>query len=387
MHKVQIFRMPSTIHFGQNAAAFVGREVLRLRCNTPFLVTDKFLLQAGILEPVLNSLKEIGIKPVLYDAVSAEPTLQHVNDGLELFQKERCDLLLSCGGGSVIDTAKAIAALATNQGNITDFMGIGKIKNNCRPHIAIPTTAGTGSEATPTTIITDTKNNVKMLVISEKLIPDVAIVDPLLTLKMPQSITAGTGLDALVHAIEAYVSVKATSMSDDFALSAITLLGANLPVAWSNPDNLEARSHTMLGALKAGISFANSSVALVHGMSRPLGALFHIPHGISNATLLTAVTRFSIPGNPTRYSRIGQALGLDTKTLHPLKGAHLAADFIEDLVHTLKCPSLSGLGITKDQLDENVEKMANDAIASGSPGNNPRRATLAEIVELYYAVL
>lgn len=387
MGQVFLFRIPAAIRFGENAAQDIGVDILNLGCSKPLIVTDKFLLDSGILEPILSSLKKEGISPVIFDGVHAEPGMQVVTAGLEVLQKNSCDSLISCGGGSPIDTAKAIATVATNKGSIRDFMGIDKVPNACLPHIAVPTTAGTGSEATPTTIITDEEQDVKMLIISGKLVPQVAIVDPLLTLKMPQNVTAGTGVDALVHAVEAYVSVKANAMSDDFALSAISLLGKGLLKAWSNPGNIEARSQTMLGALKAGIAFANSSVALVHGMSRPIGAIFHIPHGISNATLFAAVTRFSIPGAPERYAEVAKAFGLDVDGMHPLQAAECAADFIEQLVRTLNVPSLSGLGISKDDLDKNVEKMAQDAIASGSPLNNPRRATKKEIIELYYAAL
>lgn len=385
MRQASLFRVPAIIRFGENAAQYIGAEILNLGCSKPLLVTDKFLLDSGILDPVLHSLKKHNISPVIYDGVRAEPGMNVVNEGLALLRHHCCDSLISCGGGSPIDTAKAIATLATNKGCMRDFMGIDNVALPCLPHIAVPTTAGTGSEATPTTIITDEEQNVKMLIISGKLIPQVAVVDPLLTLQMPQSITAGTGVDALVHAVEAYVSVKANCMSDDFALSAISLLGKSLLQAWSNPTNVTARGDVMLGALKAGIAFANSSVALVHGMSRPIGAVFHVPHGISNATLFAAVTRFSIPGAPERYRDVAKAFGLNVEGLHPLQAAECAASFIEQIVHTLNVPSLSGLGISKESLDENVEKMARDAIASGSPCNNPRQASEKEIIELYYA--
>lgn len=385
MNQTSLFRVPAAIRFGENSAQHIGAEVANLGCSQPLLVTDKFLLDSGILEPVLQSLQKEGITPTIYDGVRAEPGLRVVDEGLRCLRQGNCDCLISCGGGSPIDTAKAIATLATNEGSMQDFMGIDKVPLACLPHIAVPTTAGTGSEATPTTIITDEEQNVKMLIISGKLIPQVAVVDPLLTLKMPQSITAGTGIDALVHAVEAYVSVKANPLSDDYALSAISLLGGSLLQAWSNPTNVNARSEAMLGALKAGIAFANSSVALVHGMSRPVGAIFHIPHGISNATLFAAVTRFSIPGAPQRYRDVAEALGLPVKGLHPLQAAECAVDFIDQLVQTLNVPRLSGLGISREDLDKNVEKMARDAIASGSPLNNPRQASQKEIIELYYA--
>lgn len=379
-----LFRSPGTIHFGQGATQYIGAELNNLGCSRPLFVTDKFLIDSGLLSPILDSLEFQGVSPVIFDGVCAEPDIDVVDGGLDLLREKSCDCLISCGGGSPIDTAKAIATLATNEGTMRSFMGVNKVPKDCLPHIAVPTTAGTGSEATPTTIITDSQQNEKMLIISGKLIPQVAVVDPLLTLGMPQGITAGTGVDALVHAVEAYVSVKATPMSDDFALAAIRLLGKSLLAAWSNPTNIEARSDTMLGALKAGLAFANSSVALVHGMSRPVGAIFHIPHGISNATLFAGVTRFSIPGAPQRYADVATAFGVSTRGMHVLEAAEQAANYIDRLVTTLNIPTLSGLGMSKVDLDTHVEKMARDAIASGSPMNNPRRATEKEIIELYY---
>jgi alcohol dehydrogenase class IV len=287
------------------------------------------------------------------------------------------------GGGSVIDTAKSIAIMVTNAGSFEDYKGFDKIPKEGAPLIAIPTTAGTGSEVTQYTIITDTKTSVKMLISSPFLMPQKAIVDPLLTLSMPRSLTAVTGIDALTHAIEAYVSIKAQPMSDIFCLSAIELISGNLRQAWSNGNNIEARDKTMLGALQAGIAFNNSSVALVHGMSRPIGAYFHVPHGVSNAALLSTVAEFSLIGNPARYTRIAQAMGENVEHLTTLEAADLAAKSIKRLIKDIKIPSLQELGVDKVELDKLAPKMAEDAIASGSPANNPRQATMEEIVELY----
>ena len=249
----------------------------------------------------------------------------------------------------------------------------------------MPTTAGTGSEATLFTIITDTERDVKMLIGSPYLMPRVAIVDPQLTMGMPRHITAATGIDALTHAIEAYVSRKAQPMSDIMALSAVKLLYFNLPIAFAQPDNLEARSNTLLGALQAGIAFSNASVALVHGMSRPIGALFHVPHGVSNAALLGEVMEFSLSGNYARYADIAVAMG--APRTDDITTAQIGAAKVRELVRQLEIPTLSKLGVSKEKLEPVAQKMAEDAIASGSPGNNPRIATKMEIVTLYYAAL
>jgi alcohol dehydrogenase class IV len=308
----------------------------------------------------------------------------YTEEGLKAYKDSGADFLIAVGGGSPIDAAKAIAALATNPGRkVTEFLGANKIANPGSPLIAIPTTAGTGSEVTQFTIITDTDRDVKMLIASPMIMPRVALVDPLLTLSMSQNITMATGLDALTHAIEAYVSVKAHPLTDTLALQAIRIIAANLRQAWSNGDNVEARTHMMIGSLHAGMAFSNASVALVHGMARPIGAYFHVPHGVSNAALLPIVIEFSIPGNPRRYADIAAAMGEITEGLSLLDAAYLAAEAVERLNDDLKVPTLEELGVEEEKFNKLLERMAEDAIASGSPGNNPRKATKEEIVELY----
>jgi alcohol dehydrogenase class IV len=226
-----------------------------------------------------------------------------------------------------------------------------------------------------------------MLIGGPTLMPTVAIVDPLLTLKMPREITAATGLDAFTHAIEAYVSAKAQPMTDLMALSAIELLAEYLPQAWADPDNVTARSKTMFASMQAGIAISNASVALVHGMSRPIGATFHVPHGISNAVLLGVVMNFSLIGAPRRYADITKAMALPVDGLPPMDAAAVGADAVQNLIEQLNIPRLAGLGVTREKLEPVVSQMADAAIASGSPGNNPRKATKEEIIELYYAAL
>jgi alcohol dehydrogenase class IV len=312
-----------------------------------------------------------------------EPTMEYTEEGLKYYRESGAEFLIAIGGGSPIDAAKGISALATNPGKVNDFEGPNKIPKPGAPLIAIPTTAGTGSEVTQFTIITDTVRNVKMLIASPMIMPRVALVDPMMTLKMPQGITAATGLDALTHAIEAYVSVKAQPITDALALHAIRLISENLRLAWCNGDNADARIKMMTGALEAGMAFSNASVALVHGMARPIGAYFHVPHGISNAALLSTVIEFSVPGNPNRYADIAQAMGEVTGGLSVLDTAYLAARAVKKLTDDLKVPPLRGLGVDEKKFNSVVSQMAADAIASGSPGNNPRKATQEEIVELY----
>ena len=383
MLPARTFRIPRVVITGSGASEQAGEESRKLGVKKALIVTDPNLVKLGIVDGVKQSLQRSGVSFATFDGVLTEPTVEFVQEGLKAYQENRCDFLLAVGGGSPMDTAKAIAVMVTNTGSIEDYPGLGKIPQKGRPIIAIPTTAGTGSEVTPFTIITDTRRNVKMLIGSPFIIPEVAIVDPSLTLTLPQDITAATGIDALTHAIEAYVSVKAQPMSDIFSLSAIELISGNLRQAWSNGNDIEAREKTMLGALQAGIAFGNSSVALVHGMARPVGAYFHVRHGASNAALLGVVMDFSLTGNPTRYARIAQAMGEDISALSALEAAQLGAKAVKKLIKDIKVPSLRELGVDKEKLDKLAPKMAEDAIASGSPANNPRPATKEEIIELY----
>jgi len=380
------FRAPTVIITGLGAAKEAGAYA-KQHGKKALIVTDVNLEKIGLLAEVKTSLEVAGVDYVIYDKVVMEPIVEYVDDGLHVFREANADVVVAVGGGSPIDTGKAIAALSRNQGTISDFMGANKIAKPSAPLIAIPTTAGTGSEVTPFTIITNTKTDVKMLISSPHLIPVVALVDPQITLKMPKGITAATGLDALTHAIEAYVSLKAQPLTDTFALQAIRLISGNLRKAYSQPDDLEARSNMLIGALQAGLAFANSSVALVHGMARPIGAYFHIAHGISNAILLPTVIEFSVLGNPRRYAEIAEAMGEQTKGLNTNMAAKKTVEAVKRLNADLQIPTLRGLKIDEAKFEAVIGKMATDAIASGSPGNNPRIATPEEIVALYRKAL
>ncbi len=376
------FRAPSVIVFGPGAAKEAGNHARGLG-KKALLVTDRNLEKFGLLKVVKSSLEASGVPFNVYDQVVTEPTIAHAEEGLKAYKEAQADFLIAVGGGSPMDAAKAVAVLSRNPGKVSDFMGANKIPNAGAPLICIPTTAGTGSEVTPFTIITDTARDVKMLIASSYVIPRVALVDPLMTPTMPREITAATGVDALTHAMEAYVSLKAQPITDTLALQAIRVIAANIRQAWSNGDNLEARTNMILGSLQAGLAFANSSVALVHGMARPIGAYFHVAPGISNAALLPTVMEFSILGNPKKYAEIAAAMGEVTQGLPALQAAYLGAEGVRKLNQDLKIPPLRALGVEEKKFHQVVEQMATDAIASGSPGNNPRKATPEEIVELY----
>jgi alcohol dehydrogenase len=277
--------------------------------------------------------------------------------------------------------------MATNPGRIVDYMGLNKIGRPRLPLVAIPTTAGTGSEATRSSIITDPATTVKMLIIDWKLIPDAALVDPLYTLSLPPKVTADSGVDALTHAIEAYISGRRNPTSDLLALDAIRAIATYLPRAWENGQDREARNHMMLAAHHAGIAFCNSSVALVHAMSRPIGAHFGIAHGSSNAMLLPAVMEYTAPALPDRFKTIAEAFGLDVGGLSPDAAAARFVAAIADFCRRLGIPSLTGAGLSRERVMALAPQMARDAIASGSVAVNPRVPDEAEIVALYEKAL
>ena len=382
MLPIKSFMVPPII-YGSGASEQVGNELVKLGLKKGLIVTDKVMTGLPAFDSITKSLEKSDIRYAVYDGVVTEPTCEYVDEGLQSCRDGAADFILAIGGGSPIDTAKAISIMMTNPGSIEDYMGAGKVKRAGIPLVALPTTAGTGSEVTPYTIITDTKRDVKMLISSPRVMPRLAIIDPALTVTSPPGLTAAVGIDALTHAIEAYVSVKAQPMSDMYCLAAIELISGNLRQAWENGDDIDARERTMLGSLYAGIAFSNSSVALVHGMSRPVGAYFHVAHGASNAALLKEVMEFSYPGNPARYAYIASVMGENARGKNEMEDARVAVEAVGRLIKDIKIASLPELGVEKEKLVELAPQMAEDAIASGSPANNPRQASKEEIIELY----
>jgi alcohol dehydrogenase class IV len=319
--------------------------------------------------------------------VNPDPTDINVLAGLEKLNENNSDTIVAIGGGSPMDTAKAISILKTNSLPLNQYMGYNKIPNPGIPLITIPTTAGTGSEATKVTVITDTENDVKMMILDDNLMPRVSLVDYELTISMPQPLTAHVGVDTLTHAIEAYVSKKANSFSDPLALSCISLVANHLYDAWKDPENRISREAMSIAACQGGMAFTNSSVCLVHGMSRPLGVQFHIPHGLSNALLLPKITSFSIAGSKQRYADVSRKMSLaKTSDSDDYANTSLVEGLI-DLNQKLKVPSLRECqGVSQDKFTDVVKKMASDALASGSPQNNPVVPSEQEIIDLYNKV-
>lgn len=380
------FNVPSTIISGAGAVAELAPQVRRLGFNRALIVTDRFMVQSGLIARLEADLKAAAIETSVFDGVQPDPTEANVLAGLAQFRETAGEVVVAVGGGSPIDCAKAIAVLATNPLPVQQYMGRNKVGRSGVPLIAIPTTAGTGSEVTKAAVITDAVNDVKMLLMDPRLVPTVALVDFELTLSMPAGLTAAVGVDTLTHGIEAYVSRLANALTDPLALACIENVGRHLETAWREPGNRVAREGMMIAATQGGMAFANSSVCLVHGMSRPVGALFHVPHGISNAMLLPAVTRFSLRGAETRYATVARTLRWAESGSPDRVAAEALVTGLEDLNRRLRIPRLRDYpGLEETKFFRVAEKMANDALASGSPQNNPVVPDAGQIVELYRA--
>lgn len=377
--------LPRLMRVGSGASKELPDSLGTLGLSRPLIVSDRFLRDTGKIEPILDSLRTAGIPADLFVDTVPEPTLRSIEALVEMLRAGDYDCVVAFGGGSPIDSAKAAAVLAVHGGRMRDYKTPHVQDQPGLPVVAIPTTAGTGSEATRFTIITDEDTDEKMLCAGLAYLPVAAIVDFELTLTKPPRLTADTGIDALTHAIEAFVSVRATPFSDIFALAAMKTIGPNLRKVWSQPQDQEAREAMMLGATYAGIAFSNSSVALVHGMSRPIGAHFHVPHGLSNAMLLPVVTAFSAPAAIARYAVCARAIGVSDDHVGDQAAVGALVEELRLLNRDLGVPSPRAFGIDEARWNDLLPTMVAQAIASGSPGNNPRIASPEEIGKLYQA--
>jgi alcohol dehydrogenase class IV len=379
------FRVPPLLLTGPGSAKDVGPALRARGYKHALIVTDPFVVKTPSAVAVLDAIRDAGLQVTVHDGITTEPTVRMADAALDAYRQCGADAVVGLGGGSPMDTAKAVAVLAVNPGPLPAYEGADKVPPQRAPLACIATTAGTGSEVTRYTVITDEARDRKMLISSWQLLPDIAVADSDLTMGLPPRPTVASGVDALTHAIESYLSKRHQPLSDSLALSAIRRVGGALRRVYQEPDNRDARQEMALGALEAGISFCNSSVALVHGMARPLGAHFGIAHGISNATLLARVSEYTAPAAAERFKDIGIALGLPLAGKAPADAAQATVEEIAKLCSDLDVPSLRGLGVDETKFNTVVAQMAADALASGSPNNNPRVPTQDEIVQLYRA--
>ena len=382
--KIGRIQSPKIIRIGGGVAKEIADVLKQLNLSRPLIVTDKNLVELGHVDLVLEILEKDNISRSVFDEVVEDPTDQCVDMGLEIFNSGSFDCIIGLGGGSPMDTAKAISFMSVNGGHVRDYKAPNQIDSCGPPVILIPTTGGTGSELTRWCVITDTTNTEKYNLSGLACVATAALIDWTFTTTKPWRITADTAVDSLTHAIEAYVSKKAFAYTDAFALAAMPTIVENVRIACVEPENAKARRNLMLAASQAGMAFSNSSVALVHGMSRPIGAHFHVAHGLSNAMLLPKITEFSIKGNEERYATCARVMKWAVENDNDEIACSKLIENLFILNEDLKVPSPRNLG---HSIDDNLLKlMASQALASGSPQNNPRVPTENQIIQLYQNV-
>jgi len=378
------FNVPSTILVAGGASQQLAAQAARLGGRRALLVTDATMVASGLAQRCVDQLAAANIPATVFSGVKPDPTDENVRDGLAVLRETNCDFVIGLGGGSPMDAAKVIAVAATNDAPLREFAGYHRIARAGLPLVCIPTTAGTGSEVTKVAVITDTERDVKMMMLDVHLLARVALVDFELSLTMPAPLTAHVGVDTLTHGIEAFVSKKANPLTDPLALECIRLTAANLFTAWEEPGNRPAREAMMLAACLGGMAFANSSVCLVHGMSRPIGAMFHLAHGLSNALLLPTLTHWSLPGAVTRYAQIARLVGTAANGAPDETAAASLPDYLGKLNARLGIGRLRDfVKVDRVAFEQKLPAMADAALASGSPQNNPVVPTADEIIELY----
>ncbi|MFH5827383.1 L-threonine dehydrogenase [Clostridium perfringens] len=374
------FFMPAISLMGADCLKDVGDQVGELGFKKALIVTDKVLGQIGIVKKVTDVLDNKNIEYAIYDETKPNPTVKNVNDGLALLKEKECDFVISLGGGSAHDCAKGIALLATNGGEIKDYEGVDKSKKPQLPMVGINTTAGTGSEMTLFAIITDEERHIKMALVDKHLTPIIAVNDPMLMLAMPKSLTAATGMDALTHAVEAYVSTAATPITDACAEKAIELISNYLVNAVENGEDVEARDMMAYAEYLAGMAFNNASLGYVHAMAHQLGGFYNLPHGVCNAILLPHVQEYNKATSASRLAKIAKIMGGNIEGLTDEQGADLCIDMIKSLSQTIGIPE--GLGVLGVK-ESDFETLATNALNDACSLTNPRKGNLEEVIAIF----
>ena len=385
MEKTYTIFLPNNLIFGVGAVEKVGEKAKELGKSKALIITDQGIIGAGLLERVLTPLERAGVKAHIFDQIEPNPRDVTVVKAFEFGKKKECDLIIGLGGGSPIDAAKAVGVLMTNPGPLQDYLRGTAVKNPLPTLIAVPTTAGTGTEVTQFSVVTDTERSFKAGIANPFLMPKIAIVDPSLMESMPPSLTAATGMDALTHAIEAFVSVNCQPFSDAMALHAIRLIGTYLRPSVANGSNEEARSQMAIASTLAGAAFSNAGVGLVHAMSHPLGGRFDVPHGVANAILLPYVMRFNLIARLERFGQVAQALGEKVEGLSAGEAGKMAVEAVLQLSTDIGIPGHLGEVRVKA---EGLPQVAADAMnMKRAIGWNPRLVKQEEIEKLYREAL
>ena len=378
------FFIPTVTLMGIGSSKKIGEQVNILGGTNVLIITDKGISAMGMADQIKAQVEEAGVKALIFDGAEPNPTDLNVHDGLKVYQDNNCDMIISLGGGSSHDCAKGVGIVATNGGNIRDYEGIDQSSKPMPPFIAVNTTAGTASEMTRFCIITDTSRKVKMAIVDWRVTPNVAINDPLLMVGMPPALTAATGMDALTHAVEAYVSTIATPVTDACALMAIKLISENLRSAVANGQNMEARDKMAYAEYLAGMAFNNASLGHVHAMAHQLGGFYNLPHGVCNAILLPHVERFNMLSNMQRFVDIAVAMGENVTGLSTRDAAEKALESIMKLSADVGIPSgLTELGVK----EEDLEIMAGNAQKDACSFTNPRCACLQDVINIYKSAM
>ncbi len=385
MGAAKLFQTTPRILSGPGTLAELGSEAKRLGASRLLLVSDPGLVEAGLVERAKAVVEEAGLSVELFTDVSADPPYEIAEAAAAKAKEVQAELVVGLGGGSSIDVAKIAAVLATNPGPVSKYFGVELIPGPGLPTIMVPTTAGTGSEVTPIAILSDEGEQLKKGVVSSYLFPAVAILDPELTLSLPPQVTAATGMDALIHAVEAFTSVKATDMTDLLAMRAMELIFSNIRTAFANGADLAARERMLEGSMLAGMAFANAGVTAVHAFAYPIGAQFHIPHGVANSIMLVPVMRFNMLGNLEKFAVMAEIFGEPTEGLSLREAAEAAVDALYTLSRDLSIPEhLREFGVEEEhipQLAEGVMKVTRLL------ANNPRVLTLADAERIYREAL
>ena len=375
------FSLPGRTIIGDNSLED-SEKVIKSFGKKAFIVSGKNVTKMGTVKILTDCLTKWKIDFELFNDITGEPTDIMIENGVQAYKNAECDFCIAIGGGSPLDSGKAIVAMTKLEGAISDYMGV-TMEGDFPPLVLIPTTAGTGSEATKFTVITDSKKNIKMLLKGEALLPDLAIIDSKFSMTAPKSVTAATGMDALTHAVEAYTSRKANPLTDTYALSAIKRIFTYLPIAYKDGENKKAREEMALAAFEAGVCINNSSVTLVHGMSRPIGAMFHVAHGISNAMLIKECLSYVLDGSYERFAQIGRVINQADEKQSDKEASEAFLEKLTVLCSICEIPTLKEYGINKEEFDEVVDKMAQDAMNSGSPSNTIKDVTKQDLLTIY----
>ncbi len=378
---VYSLKLPGRTLFGKGALEEAGGNFRALGTRA-LIVTGKIVQKSEAFSSLTRLLSKHSVGWAVFSEIPGEPDDRMIDEGARAYGYAGCDFIIGLGGGSPLDSAKAIAAKVALPGSVVDYAGR-EISGKLPPLALIPTTAGTGSEATRFAVITDSKKGAKLLLRGDALIPALAVVDHTFTLSAPPALTAYTGIDALTHAVEAYTSKKATPLTDPYALAAVSRVFENLPKAFKDGGDRAARESMSIAAYEAGVCISNASVTLVHGMSRPIGAKFHVPHGLSNAMLLAHCLRFAAHGRPDKFAKMARSIGAAPNRFTDREAADALIGAFAELTRVLNIPTLRAYGIPEKEYREAIPQMAREAIESGSPGNTLCDVAEGDIIRLY----